>query len=416
MTLVEAGFRAGTEEFPDDYELKEWAYRGGEGEVWLATTPRLDGETRHRWALKILSAEHLVANHHESAADALQRWHLRTLGAMREVNQLDIPGVIGASNVFTGAPPHRPGEAGDSRTLYVASKWIDGVNLPNWLKQSDRTFVDVCGVAEQLGRIIDAITCRPLGILHRDISPANVMVERDSGEVKLIDFTFAVPVRSGPGTIVVNPGYTAPEARGGVGSAAADRYSFGAVIYFLLLGQPPPEHDAGSGGRAALRRANFPGAVADHVGTLLATDPQDRPVSLLRWAEELRALASAFDTTTGEPVWGDVDITIDGTNTAWSWPPALRTSRAHGSLRARCGRSCRTNATTRHTLRPASARHATARATRSSSRSAGRSRCWVGRADGWTREGSASLAGGIAAVRTANGPPSRTPSIPWRNA
>ncbi|WP_160169724.1 serine/threonine protein kinase [Amycolatopsis rifamycinica] len=398
------GNRLGSAEFPDDYELKEWAFDGGEGEVWRATTARRDGDTHHEWAVKIVHDERLKAHHLESAADALQRCYLRAKDSAREVKQLRLPGVIGAFDVFVGGEPHLPGEAGESRVLYVVSEWIDGANLPVWRKQDDRTFLDVCGVVEALARIVDSITNRALGIIHRDISPANVMVEARSAEVKLIDFTFAVPVQSGPGTVVVNRGYTAPEARAtGMGSAAADRYSFGAVVYYLLVGQPPPEHDAANGGRSALIRANFPETVARHVSDLLAEDPARRPVSLVRWAEQLRGLAAEVDTGSGEPSWGDVDLTVDGTNTvqvvAAGTATVASAPLATGALWSLVadGRENvpRTPAAVRTTCDGAGniVRFVLSRSDTLS----------VGRAGKWTTAGAAALTGGVAVVRTPDG-------------
>ena len=94
---------------------------------------------------------------------------------------------------------------------------------------------------------------RPLGLVHRDVKPGNILLSRQ-GEVKLADFGIARAelrlAQSQPGMVRGSPAYMAPEqVRGDAVSPAADLYSAAAVIYELLTGQrafsgpvrtPPP--------------------------------------------------------------------------------------------------------------------------------------------------------------------------------
>ncbi|ONI89695.1 hypothetical protein ALI22I_14430 [Saccharothrix sp. ALI-22-I] len=391
-------FYVGPLDDPDQYRLEERIGRGGEGEVWLATTARRDGSSRHRWAVKVLHAEHLPADHEESAAQALARWHVRALDALREANQLQrgVTGVVGASEIFIGAQPHPAGREGDVRTLYVVSPWIEGEDLVRWLKRRP-AFEQVCDVVSRLAEAVDGIADGPLAVSHRDISPTNVMVE-PSGAVCLIDFTFAVPTRSGPVTAIQNRGYTAPEARTGRGSAAADRYSFGAVVHYLLTGRPPDESDAEADSRAMLLRANFPTAVADHVAALLSADPARRPTSLVRWAAELGSKGAVEP---GTLRYGDLDLAVDGSGT--TVVTAVGTTVLS---QARLG------AGAMWALVPDDSAPLAPVAVRSVTDGTGTTVCfmvdkadrlWVGRAGEWREAGGAKLGGGIAAVRLPGG-------------
>ncbi|WP_410610283.1 serine/threonine protein kinase [Amycolatopsis sp. lyj-109] len=398
MAEVMAEMRVGPPEAADRYVLRERISEGGEGEVWLAATARRDGDTEHRWAVKVLHAKHLSQEHYETPDQALGRWYRRAQEARDETSQLVVPGVVGATEVFVGAPPHAPGFAEDSRTLYVVSRWIDGDDLTRWVRKRKPSFADICEIARQLAEIIDTIGTGPLAVHHRDISPSNVMVNA-AGQVHLIDFTFVVPTRSGPVTRVGTSGFTAPEGKD-KGTAEADRYSFGAVVYFLLMGQAPQETDAASTGRNALRRADFPDAVAGHIAALLATDPNDRPRSLRAWAAALRAMTAAVDAQAKRPRIGDLDLAVDGTGT-----PTVVAIGA-GVKRARLA------AGSLWTLVPDAAAPDFPVGVRAAVDGAGAAvqfvidrsdRLWVGRSARWHEAGIAVADGGIAVVRQADG-------------
>ncbi|HEY4183837.1 MAG TPA: serine/threonine-protein kinase [Polyangia bacterium] len=103
---------------------------------------------------------------------------------------------------------------------------------------------------------------RPLGIVHRDVNPTNVLVS-EQGEVKLADFGIAKAERkreqTGAGIIKGKIGFMSPEqALGRSLDARADLFSVGTMLYLMLTGRRPFE--AGSELESMLRaqRAEYP--------------------------------------------------------------------------------------------------------------------------------------------------------------
>jgi serine/threonine protein kinase len=98
--------------------------------------------------------------------------------------------------------------------------------------------------AREVGiKIADALAdAHSLGVLHRDVKPANILVSR-FGEPALADFGLAVLTETRDASItmdVLTPAYAPPELfRSGSPTEAVDVYSLCATLYALMCGQPP---------------------------------------------------------------------------------------------------------------------------------------------------------------------------------
>lgn len=128
---------------------------------------------------------------------------------------------------------------------YIAMQYIDGSSLSRLkaamtIEQKVSAVIDVALALHAAHRI---------GLIHRDVKPSNIMVERgEDGRFipYIMDFGIAREVEgSGEAmteTIEGTPGYMAPEQATG-GAASLDRrtdvYSLGATLYDLLIGAPP---------------------------------------------------------------------------------------------------------------------------------------------------------------------------------
>jgi serine/threonine protein kinase/tetratricopeptide (TPR) repeat protein len=139
-------------------------------------------------------------------------------------------------------------------TYFIAMEFVAGFNLAELCKlarQQGRPFpVELAVYAcSEVAKGLDYAHRRrdtqmhPLSIVHRDISPQNVLVSFE-GEVKITDFGIALARTSvedaDPGVVKGKYTYMAPEqARGERVDARADIFGVGAVLYEVLSGRPP---------------------------------------------------------------------------------------------------------------------------------------------------------------------------------
>ncbi|HWM88127.1 MAG TPA: protein kinase, partial [Kofleriaceae bacterium] len=141
------------------------------------------------------------------------------------------------------------GQLGEN--YFLAMEYVEGLDLLRVMQEvsRQRTMVPLglCAyIVQQVAKGLDYAHRKsddfgePLGIVHRDISPQNVLLSYD-GAVKIVDFGIAraIDVHEEEGVVKGKFAYMAPEqARGELVDRRADVYSAGVVLFELATGRP----------------------------------------------------------------------------------------------------------------------------------------------------------------------------------
>ena len=263
------------------YQLRHEISRGGFGVVYRAEDVSLGRQT----ALKLLR-EDLVK---DAAFVERFRGEAATMARIRNPNLVQIYAFgIERSNV------------------YFAMELVEGHGLDQRI-ESARTrrqhvpLAEVASVIEQVGDALEAM--HRAHVLHRDVKPENVLVDRVHRRCVLVDLGIAVP-RGGEKLPAGTPGFTAPEVFGETGETpATDVYSLGALAYVLLTLSSP--FRGGQAWEVLLRqredrpvapsmlRAELSPSVDEVLLAALHPEPDKRPQNARAFAAHLSTLLAA---------------------------------------------------------------------------------------------------------------------------
>jgi tetratricopeptide (TPR) repeat protein len=276
------------------YELGDELARGGGGRVHVATDRRLGREV----AVKV--------PREDTGAQA------RLVREARLMARLEHPSIV---------PVHDIGRDDDGAPYYVM-RLLDGQTLR--ARIADRPFDERIALLPTLIAVAEAVAyAHHHGVVHRDLKPSNVIVG-EFGETFVIDWGLARAVGEAPdaggaggaggaspdeapaapgvtatGAVVGTPAYMAPEqARGESVDRRVDVYGLGALLYHVLVGEPPYRGETakeilarvldGPPPPATEREPRIPRELGAIVAKAMARDPASRYASAQELAQDLQ--------------------------------------------------------------------------------------------------------------------------------
>ena len=251
------------------YEIERALGAGGMGTVYLARDRTLDRLV----AIKVVSPELTTS----SVIRERFLQEARTVARLRHPNIVDV---------------HSAGEAGG--LLYFVMEYVPGESLRDRIDRDPRIDGrEALTILRDLARALAYAHER--GIVHRDVKPDNILLDRESGCSMLTDFGVARALSAGDerltrtGFVLGSPRYMSPEQAAGDREldGKSDVYSLALVGYEMFAGEPAV---GGTGAQAIItqqltqtppaletRSDQVPGVVSDLIGRALSKDPAERP-------------------------------------------------------------------------------------------------------------------------------------------
>jgi serine/threonine-protein kinase len=212
------------------YEIVRRIGGGGMGAVYLAKDRHLGDAPR---AVKEMIETHLDDTQHEKAIGDFKRESL----LLTSLEHSSIPTIY---DYFYDEQAGR---------FYLVMKYISGGDFASRLRNAPGGRIDEKTAtiwAMEVADVLDYLhNRRPRPIIYRDLKPANLMIDGNSGRVMLIDFGIArwVNKQEEKGvTAVGTMGYAPPELFSGKVEPRSDIYSLGATLFHLLTGSDPQDN------------------------------------------------------------------------------------------------------------------------------------------------------------------------------
>jgi serine/threonine-protein kinase len=203
----------------DRYEILKELGRGGMATVYLAH----DKEDDRQVAIKVM-----------------RRQVAEAMGAERFLLEIDIARSLDHPNILALIDS---GKTED--TMFYVMPFVDGESLGERIEREGQMAVDE--VVRITRQVASALTyAHGKGVIHRDIKPDNIMVGSD-GQAVVMDFGIGRALEAGgekitqTGMSVGTPAYMSPEQAMGERNldGRTDVYALAAVVYEMLIGEPP---------------------------------------------------------------------------------------------------------------------------------------------------------------------------------
>nr|WP_055509283.1 protein kinase [Nonomuraea pusilla] len=272
----------------DRFELVERLGGGGMGLVWRAWDTALHREV----ALKEVRPPDPGLDEHDPAA--ARELRARVLREARALARLNHPHVVTIHHIV---------DSGEDAYPWLVMELVSGGSLQDRLARGPMTPAETARLGRELLSALNA--AHAVGIQHRDVKPANVLLRADGRSV-LTDFGIAAVREStsltATGSFIGSPEYIAPERiNGHEGDPASDLWSLGMLLYVAVEGRHPLRRSTTLATLAAVLNQEVPppdraGPLVPVLAALLHRDPAARPD-----AETLDRLLAQADTAPSAP-------------------------------------------------------------------------------------------------------------------
>ncbi len=305
------------------YNIQEEIGRGGMGVVYLARDTRLNRDV----AIKALP-DHLATD-----PVRLERFEreARTLAGLSHPNVAGIYGI----------------EEQDG-AKYLVLEFVDGETIADRLDRGPLPIDEAIELAVQIAAGVEA--AHEAGIIHRDLKPANIKINAD-GQVKVLDFGLARADERGQsssggldsptmtthqpqhsptieGAILGTAAYMSPEqARGRRVDKRTDIWSFGVVVFEMLVGASPFHGETASDSIGAVLHKDFnldqipaktPASVRKLIRRCLERNKTQRLQSIGDARVELQDIHRQMESG----IWDPDERIQDHRSRIWFWPTA----------------------------------------------------------------------------------------------
>ncbi|MEU9298980.1 protein kinase [Streptomyces sp. NPDC048269] len=221
------------------YQLRDLLGAGGMASVYLAYDSALDRQV----AIKTL---HSDLGREQSFRERFRR-------EAQAVAKLSHTNIVSVFDTGEGEVTFASGSNDGAVMPYIVMEYVEGQPLGSVLDADIRQYgaMPAEKALKVTADVLAALeTSHEMGLVHRDIKPGNVMVNK-RGVVKVMDFGIARAMQSGvtsmtqTGMVVGTPQYLSPEQALGRGvDARSDLYSVGIMLFQLLTGRIPFDADS----------------------------------------------------------------------------------------------------------------------------------------------------------------------------
>lgn len=256
---------------------------GGMGNVYLA---------RHEKTGQVVAVKELPAS--LAREEGFVHRFNREIEAMRKLNCPNIVRLYDSGS--------------DDETYYYAMEYVDGETITARLRRDKKIpWTEAIEISRQI--CLGLKHAHDAGVVHRDLKPSNLMIGKD-GVVKIADFgvaqVFAADRLTTTGGIIGTAEFMSPEqVTGSRTDKRSDIYSLGAVLYTMLVGQPPFLGATASDIMQKQRFGRFdppknylpeiPNWLNDLVCQMLEKDPDKRPPDAFVTAKKLQEVVKKVE-------------------------------------------------------------------------------------------------------------------------